>query len=132
MDAENIDIYEQNHANTEYADRHRGCGSSNIPKQTPIEWSNWDELVGYFRGYFDHFGDDTSSINDATFKRIVKTIWRFGYVSGVVGGMNTMRELTPTFSEQLREWKRSVEEHNRNCEDENDIPVNFTELISRV
>ena len=119
--------YELNYSNTEYGERHRGC--KNRPKQQALEWHKWGELVDFFKGYFAYFGDDISGIDDTTFECMVKTIWRFGHVNGAYDGRETQRMLTPTFEEQLNNWKMAVHEHNRNAEEEGDIHLRWDDLM---
>lgn len=107
-----MDKFELNYANTEYSDRHKKGDMMNKPKQTPIEWHSWDELVSFFKGYFEHFGDDISGIDEDTFKRMVKTIWRFSNVAAFRDGMNFQKEQTPSFREQLQDWFKEIQRHN--------------------
>lgn len=110
--------FELNYANTEYSDRHKKGDMMNKPKQTPIEWHSWDELVSFFKGYFEHFGDDISGIDEDTFKRMVKTIWRFSQVVAFRDGMNFQNEQTPSFKEQLQGWFKEIKRYNENERDE--------------
>lgn len=109
-------IFELNHANSEYYDRHPNCKDK--PKQIPLEWHNWDELVDFFEKYFQYFGDDVSTLDKETFKRIVKTIWRFSYVTGIVYVKKEMKENTPSFMEQLKEYFKSIQQYNEYERDE--------------
>lgn len=109
-------IFELNHSNSEYCDRHPNYGSK--PKQTPLEWNKWDELVDFFEKYFQHFGDDISALDKETFKRVVKTIWRFSYVAGIAYAREEMKENTPSFMEQLQEYFRDIQRHNEYERDE--------------
>ena len=79
--------FELNYCNTEYYNRHPGCDCK--PKQTPLEWHHWDDLYEFFRGYFNHFGDDISGLDKETFERMVKTIWRIANVRAVADPENT-------------------------------------------
>lgn len=117
--------FELNYANTEYYDRHKNCDTINKPKQTPIEWHTWDELVTFFQGYFEHFGDDISGIDKGTFKRMVKTIWRFSQVVAFRDGMDFQKEQTPSFREQLQGWFKDIQRHNESEWDET-FPDTFT------
>lgn len=110
--------FELNYANTEYSDRHKNCVTMNKPKQSPIEWHSWDELVSFFKGYFEHFGDDISGIDEDTFKRMVKTIWRFSNVAAFRDGMSFQKEQTPSFKEQLQGWFKDIQRHNESEMDE--------------
>lgn len=111
-----MDIFELNYANSEYYDRHKN--HENKPKQKPIEWHKWDELIGFFRGYFGHFGDDVTVLDEETFKRMVKTIWRMGYVAGVAQGREDMKNEIPSFREQLQNWFKDIQRHNEEEENE--------------
>ena len=114
----NIDsnIFELNHSNSEYYERHPNCKGG--PKQIPLEWHNWDELIGFFENYFQHFGDDVSTLDKETFKKVVKTIWRFSYITGIVYAREEMKENTPSFMEQLKEYFKSIQRHNEYERDE--------------
>ena len=114
----NIDsnIFELNHSNSEYYERHPNCKGG--PKQIPLEWHNWDELVDFFENYFQHFGDDVSTLDKETFKKVVKTIWRFSYITGIVYAREEMKENTPSFMEQLKEYFKSIQRHNEYERDE--------------
>jgi hemerythrin superfamily protein len=114
----NVDsnIFELNHSNSEYYERHPNCKGG--PKQIPLEWHNWDELVDFFENYFQHFGDDVSTLDKETFKRVVKTIWRFSYITGIVYAREEMKENTPSFMEQLKEYFKSIQRHNEYERDE--------------
>ena len=114
----NVDsnIFELNHSNSEYYERHLNCKGS--PKQIPLEWHNWDELVDFFEKYFQHFGDDVSTLDKETFKKVVKTIWRFSYITGIVYAREEMKENTPSFMEQLKEYFKSIQRHNEYERDE--------------
>ena len=112
--------FEKNYANTEYADRHNG-NSKNRPKQEALEWKNWPELLTFFREYFKYFGDDTSALDDETFGRMVKTIWRFSNVAAFRDGMKFQNENTPSFSEQLKTWARDIINHTDEIVDFNEI-----------
>ena len=103
-------VFELNYSNTEYYDRHPGCG--NGPKQAPLEWHKWDELVNFFKKYFEYFGENISSIDNETFTRIVKTIWRISYVTGIAQGREDMRNSTPSFMEQLQDYFKDIQRHN--------------------
>jgi hypothetical protein len=114
----NVDsnIFELNHANSEYYDRHPNCKGK--PKQTPLEWHKWDELVDFFEKYFQHFGDDVSTLDKETFKRVVKTIWRISYVAGIAYAREEMKKNTPSFMEQLQDYFRDIQRHNEYERDE--------------
>jgi hemerythrin superfamily protein len=114
----NVDsnIFELNHSNSEYYERHPNCKGG--PKQIPLEWHNWDELVDFFENYFQHFGDDVSTLDKETFKRVVKTIWRFSYITGIVYAREEIKENTPSFMEQLKEYFKSIQRHNEYERDE--------------
>lgn len=114
----NVDsnIFELNHSNSEYYERHPNCKGG--PKQIPLEWHNWDELVDFFENYFQHFGDDVSTLDRETFKKVVKTIWRFSYITGIVYAREEMKENTPSFMEQLKEYFKSIQRHNEYERDE--------------
>ena len=114
----NVDsnIFELNHSNSEYYERHPNCKGG--PKQIPLEWHNWDELVDFFENYFQHFGDDVSTLDKETFKKVVKTIWRFSYITGIVYAREEMKENTPSFMEQLKEYFKSIQRHNEYERDE--------------
>ena len=112
-------IYESNYSNSEYYDRHPN--SKNEPKQTTLEWHNWDKLTHFFKNYFLYFGDDISSIDKETFKRMIKTIWRFAYVAGVNEGMEEMRKNIPSFIEQLQDWFKDIQRYNE-AEMEDTLP----------
>ena len=103
-------------SNSEYCDRHTNYESR--PKQTPLEWNKWDELVDFFEKYFQHFGDDISALDKETFKRVVKTIWRFSYIAGTVDAREVMKENTPSFMEQLQEYFRDIQGYNEAERDE--------------
>lgn len=109
MNKEN-NIYELNYSNTEYYDRHPGCGIG--PKQTILEWHNWDELINFFTNYFKYFNDDITNLDNETFVKIVKTIWRLAYVAGVNQGREDIRSNTPSFMEQLQDYFKSIQRHN--------------------
>jgi len=124
-----ITDYEINFCDADWMERHDK--KENIPDKIKLAWSNWDELVDFFIGYFNHFGDDTSTISRDQLKRMIKTIYRFGNNHGFSEGMKYQKEITPTFLEELKEWKKSVEVHNN----ENEIyheHVTFNELMSRI
>ena len=112
-------IYELNYSNTEYYDRHPSYEDK--PKQTPLEWHKWDELVDFFKNYFQYFGEDISSIDDETFIRIVKTIWRISYVAGIAYAREEMRKNTPSFMEQLQEYFKDIQRYNE-AEREDTLP----------
>jgi hemerythrin superfamily protein len=114
----NVDsnIFELNHSNSEYYERHPNCKGG--PKQIPLEWHNWDELVDFFENYFQHFGDDVSTLDRETFKKVVKTIWRFSYITGIVYAREEIKENTPSFMEQLKEYFKSIQRHNEYERDE--------------
>lgn len=113
--------FEKNYANTEYADRHNGNSNMSAPKQEALEWHKWPELIAFFREYFKYFGDDTSALDDETFGRMVKTIWRFSNVAAFRDGMKFHQENTPSFYEQFKEWTieiaRSTDEAGFNWAD---------------
>lgn len=109
-------IFELNHSNSEYCDRHPNCKA--IPKQLPLEWHNWDELVDFFEKYFQHFGDDISALDKETFKKVVKTIWRFSNVAGIAYARGEMEKDAPSFMKQLKEYFKSIERHNEAERDE--------------
>ncbi len=126
-----ITDYEINFCDADWMERHNG--KKDIPDKVNLSWSNWDELVDFFIGYFNHFGDDTSNISHDQLKRMIKTIYRFGNKHGFSEGMKFQKEITPTFLEELKEWKNAVEVHNN--EDKYDINseyVTFNELMSRI
>ena len=114
----NVDsnIFELNHSNSEYYERHPNCKGG--PKQIPLEWHNWDELVDFFENYFQHFGDDVSTLDRETFKKVVKTIWRFSYITGIVYAREEMEKDKPSFMKQLKEYFKSIERHNEAERDE--------------
>lgn len=112
-----MDKFELNYCNTEYADRHKGS-QENRPKQKPLEWHKWSELCDFFRGYFEHFGDDISGIDEKTFERMVKTIWRFSNVVAFRDGMEYQKENTPSFHEQLQNWFKDIQRYNESEMDE--------------
>ena len=105
-----------NYSNSEYCDRHLNCKAK--PKQIPLEWHKWDELVDFFEKYFQHFGDDVSALDKETFKKVVKTIWRFSYVTGIVYAREEMEKDAPSFMKQLKEYFKSIERHNEAERDE--------------
>ena len=109
-------IFELNHSNSEYYDRH--SNSKAKPKQIPLEWHKWDELVDFFEKYFQYFGDDVSTLDKETFKRVVKTIWRFSYVAGIAYAREEMEKDAPSFMKQLKEYFKSIERHNEAERDE--------------
>lgn len=109
-------IFELNYSNSEYCDRHPNCKAK--PKQIPLEWHKWDELVDFFEKYFQHFGDDVSALDKETFKKVVKTIWRFSYVTGIVYAREEMEKDAPSFMKQLKEYFKSIERHNEAERDE--------------
>ena len=118
--------FDLNYCNSEYNERHKGgSGDVNRPKQMPLEWHKWGDLFDFFRGYFEHFGEDLSGVDDATFERMVKTIWRFSNVAAFRDGMKYQKEITPSFKEMLDDWRRAVDEHNRNCEEEGDLHLTW-------
>ena len=110
--------FELNYSNTEYYNRHPGCDCK--PKQTPLEWHHWDDLYEFFRGYFNHFGDDISGLDKETFERMVKTIWRIANVRAIVDTREECKKNQPTFSEQLAAWADTIRSHNDGIEDETD------------
>jgi hypothetical protein len=110
--------FELNYSNSEFHDRHPGCDCK--PKQTPLEWHHWDDLYEFFRGYFNHFGDDISGLDKETFERMVKTIWRMANVRAIVDTREECKKNQPTFSEQLAAWADTIRSHNDCIEDETD------------
>ena len=111
--------FDLNYCNSEYSERHKGgSGDVNRPKQMPLEWHKWGDLFDFFRGYFEHFGDDISGIDEKTFERMVKTIWRFSNVVAFREGMKYQKEMTPSFREQLQDWFKDIQRHNESEMDE--------------
>ena len=110
--------FELNYSNSEYHDRHPGCAIE--PKQNPLEWHHWDDLYEFFRGYFNHFGDDISNLDKDTFERIVKTIWRMASVRATFDAREECKKNQQTFSEQLAAWADAIRSHNDGIADETD------------
>ena len=115
-----MNIFEANYSVSEYIDRHAGNEEmiENRPKQTPIDWRMWDDLFDFFTGYFKHFGDDISGLDDKTFKRMVKTIWRFSAVHTMTESKKYLEENHLSFKEQLRNWADDIRRNNREAMDE--------------
>lgn len=103
--------FELNYSNSEYAERHKNC-TMEKPKQTPLNWHKWEDLFEFFKGYFNHFGDDISGLDEKTFERMVKTIWRFSHVVAYREGMAEQKANTPSFMKQLKDYFKEIQEHN--------------------
>lgn len=114
--------FELNYSNSEFYERHKEDEKAltNKPEQIPIEWHNWDDLYEFFRGYFNHFGDDISSLDKDVFERMVKTIWRMSTVLAVHDTREEYKKNQTTFSEQLAEWADAIKRHNEGIADETD------------
>ena len=106
--------FELNYSNSEFYERHKGDEKAltNKPKQTPIDWHNWDDLYEFFRGYFNYFGDDISGLDKDTFERMVKTIWRIANVRATFDAKEECKKNQTTFSEQLAAWADAIRMHN--------------------
>lgn len=125
MKKEDNSIFEKNYSDVEYYERHSDAEYDNRPKQEPLEWHMWKDLVGFFKGYFNHFGDDISKLDDETFTRMVKTIWRFSNVVSFREGMKFQKEMTPSYMDQLKQNIIDIQRHNLNEPDEYYSPQAF-------
>ena len=125
MKKEDNSIFEKNYSNMEYYERHSNTECDNRPKEEPLEWHMWEDLVGFLKGYFNHFGDDISKLDDETFTRMVKTIWRFSNVVYFREGMKFQKEMTPSYMDQLKQNIIDIQRHNLNEPDEYYTPQAF-------
>lgn len=131
MKKEDNSIFEKNYSNKEYSERHSNTNCANHPKQEPLEWHMWEDLVGFFKGYFNHFGDDISKLDDETFARIVKTIWRFSNVVSFREGMKFQKEMTPSFMDQLKNYFMDIQRHNLDDPDDYYSPLElFNDVLA--
>ncbi len=125
MEKKDNSIFEKNYSNMEYYERHSNTECANRPKQEPLEWHMWGDLVCFLKGYFNHFGDDISKLDDETFTRMVKTIWRFSNVVSFREGMEFQKEMTPSYMDQLKQNIIDIQRHNLNEPDEYYSPQAF-------
>lgn len=126
--ANEITDYEINFSYADWCERHNK--EQNAPDSVKIVWSKWDDLIDFFIGYFNHYGDDVSNISREQMSRIIKTVYRLGNKNGFSEGMAFQKEMTPSFLDQLKDWREAVQLHNREAESESDEHVTFDVLMS--